>query len=66
MTDEIIQSWPRWKRWGLYAFGALTITGVLPTLGVWALDLLCQATTYWILVPLLAVVFRAFWRLAFE
>lgn len=30
MTDDSLAHMPRWKRWGIYALGALIMTGIAP------------------------------------
>ena len=30
LTEDSISRMPRWERWGLYAFGALTLSCILP------------------------------------
>lgn len=53
---------PRWKRWGLYALAALTMSGIIPALACNALLWLCESVGWWLLVPLYVVVGRALWR----
>ncbi len=53
---------PRWKRWGLYALAALTMSGIIPAFACNALIWLCESVGWWLLVPLYVVVGRALWR----
>lgn len=62
LTEDSIARMPRWKRWGLYALAALTMSGIIPALACNALILLCESVGWWLLVPLYVVVGRALWR----
>lgn len=62
LTEESIARMPRWQRWGLYAFGALTLSGILPMAAAALLMWLCDLVGWWLLVPLYVVVGRALWR----
>lgn len=62
MTSDSISRMPRWQRWGLYAVGALTLSGVLPMAAAVLLGWLCDFVGWWLLVPLYVVVGRALWR----
>lgn len=62
MTDDSLAHLPRWKRWGLYALAALTMSGIIPALACNALLWLCESVGWWLLVPLYVVVGRALWR----
>lgn len=62
LTEDSIARMPRWKRWGLYALAALTMSGIIPTLACSALLWLCESVGWWLLVPLYVVVGRALWR----
>ena len=62
LTEDSIARMPRWKRWGLYALAALTMSGIIPALACNALLWLCESVGWWLLVPLYVVVGRAFWR----
>lgn len=53
---------PRWKRWGLYALAALTMSGIIPALACNALIWLCESMGWWLLIPLYIVIGRAVWR----
>lgn len=62
LTDDSISRMPRWRRWGLYAIGALTMSGILPALACSALLWLCDTLGWWLLVPLCIAIGRALWR----
>lgn len=62
LTEDSIARMPRWKRWGLYALAALTMSGIIPALACNALLWLCETVGWWLLVPLYVVVGRALWR----
>lgn len=62
LTEDSIARMPRWKRWGLYALAALTMSGIIPALAYNALLWLCETVGWWLLVPLYVVVGRALWR----
>lgn len=62
LTEDSIARMPRWQRWGLYAFGALTLSGILPMAAAALLMWLCDFVGWWLLVPLYVVVGRALWR----
>lgn len=62
LTEDSIARMPRWKRWGLYALAALTMSGIIPALACNALFWLCESVGWWLLVPLYVVVGRALWR----
>lgn len=62
LTDDSISRMPRWQRWGLYAFGALTLSGILPMTAAELLMWLCDLVGWWLLIPLYIVVGRALWR----
>lgn len=62
MTSDSISRMPRYQRWGLYALGALTLSGILPMTAAALLMWLCDLVGWWLLVPLYVVVGRALWR----
>ena len=62
LTEDSIARMPRWKRWGLYALAALTMSGIIPAIACNALLLLCETVGWWLLVPLYVVAGRALWR----
>lgn len=62
LTEDSIARMPRWKRWGLYAAAALTLTGILPMAAAVLLGWLCDLVGWWLLVPLYVVVGRVLWR----
>lgn len=62
LTDDSISRMPRWQRWGLYAFGALTLSGILPMTAAALLMWLCDLVGWWLLIPLYIVIGRAVWR----
>lgn len=62
LTEDSIARLPRWKRWGLYAFAALCMTGIAPMALASFLIWLCDVVGWWLLIPLYIVVGRAFWR----
>lgn len=62
LTEDSIARMPRWQRWGLYAFGALMLSGILPMAAAALLMWLCDLVGWWLLVPLYVVVGRALWR----
>ena len=62
LTEDSIARMPRWKRWGLYALAALTMSGIIPAFACNALIWLCESVGWWLLVPLYVVVGRALWR----
>ena len=57
---------PRWKRWGIYALGALIMTGVLPMLAAGLLIEVCDAVGWWLLLPLIAAECAFIWRAIFR
>ena len=61
LTEDSIARMPRWKRWGLYALAALTMSGIIPALACNALLWLCESVGWWLLVPLYVVVGRVLW-----
>lgn len=62
MTSDSISRMPRWKRWGLYAFAALGMTGIAPMALAALLTWLCDLVGWWLLIPLCVVVGRVLWR----
>ena len=62
LTEDSIARMPRWKRWGLYALAALTMSGIIPALACNALIWLCESMGWWLLIPLYIVIGRAVWR----
>lgn len=62
LTEESIARMPRWQRWGLYALGALTLSGILPMAAAALLGWLCDLVGWWLLIPLYIVVGRVLWR----
>lgn len=62
LTEDSIARLPRWKRWGIYAFAALCMTGIVPMALASFLIWLCDVVGWWLLIPLYIVVGRAFWR----
>lgn len=62
LTEDSIARMPRWKRWGLYALAALTMSGIIPALACNALLWLCESVGWWLLIPIYVVVWRALWR----
>ena len=62
LTEDSIARMPRWQRWALYAFAALTLTGILPMAAAALLGWLCDLVGWWLLIPLYVVVGRVFWR----
>ena len=62
LTEDSIARMPRWKRWGLYALAALTMSGIIPALACNALLWLCESVGWWLLIPIYVVVGRALWR----
>lgn len=62
LTDDSILRMPRWQRWGLYSFGALTLSGILPMTAAALLMWLCDLVGWWLLIPLYIVIGRAVWR----
>lgn len=62
LTEDSIARMPRWKRWGLYAIAALTLTGILPMAAAALLGWLCDLVGWWLLIPLYIVVGRVLWR----
>ena len=62
LTEDSIARMPRWQRWALYAFGALTLSGVLPMAAAALLITLCDLLGWWLLIPLYIVVGRVLWR----
>lgn len=61
LTEDSIARMPRWQRWALYAFAALTLTGILPMAAAALLGWLCDLVGWWLLIPLYVVVGRVFW-----
>lgn len=62
LTEDSIARMPRWQRWALYAFAALTLTGILPMAAAALLGWLCDLVGWWLLIPLYIVVCRVLWR----
>lgn len=62
LTEDSIACMPRWKRWGLYAFAALGMTGIAPMALAALLTWLCDLAGWWLLIPLYIVVGRVLWR----
>lgn len=62
LTEDSIARMPRWQRWALYAFAALTLTGILPMTAAALLGWLCDLVGWWLLIPLYVVVGRVLWR----
>lgn len=62
MTSDSISRMPRYQRWGLYALGALTLSGILPMAAAALLGWLCDLVGWWLLIPLYIVVGRVLWR----
>lgn len=62
MTSDSISRMPRYQRWGLYALGALTLSGILPMAAAALLGWLCDLVGWWLLIPFYIVVGRALWR----
>lgn len=62
LTEDSIARMPRWQRWALYAFAALTLTGILPMAAAALLGWLCDLVGWWLLIPLYIVIGRAVWR----
>lgn len=62
MRPDSIARMPRWQRWALYAFAALTLTGILPMAAAALLCWLCDLVGWWLLIPLYIVVGRVLWR----
>ena len=66
LTDDSLAQMPRWKRWGLYALMALTMSGVLPMLAAGLLIEVCDAVGWWLLLPLIAAECAFIWRVIFR
>ena len=66
LTDDSLAHMPRWKRWGIYAFGVLIMTGVLPMLAAGLLIEVCDAVGWWLLLPLIAAECAFIWRAIFR
>lgn len=66
LTDDSLTHMPRWKRWGIYALGALIMTGVLPMLAAGLLIEVCDAVGWWLLLPLIAAECAFIWRAIFR
>lgn len=62
MTDDIIDRLPAPLRWAVYVLLALTMTGIIPALLVWALEALCAAVGSWPVWLLLAAEAALIWR----
>lgn len=62
MTSDSISRMPRYQRWGLYALGALTLSGILPMAAAALLGWLCDLVGWWLLIPFYIVVGRVLWR----
>lgn len=62
LTEDSIARMPRYQRWGLYAVGALTLSGILPMTAAALLMWLCDLVGWWLLIPLYIVIGRAVWR----
>lgn len=66
MTDDSLSHLPRWQRWGVYAFGALTLSGILPMAAAGLLIELCDAFGWWLLIPMFAAEAAVIWRVVFR
>lgn len=66
LTEDSIARMPRYQRWALYAFGALTLSGVLPMAAAALLITLCDLVGWWLLIPLYIVVGRVLWRVIWQ
>lgn len=66
MTSDSISRIPRWKRWGLYAIAALTLSGILPMAAAALLWWLCDLVGWWLLIPLYIAVGRVLWRVIWQ
>ena len=66
LTEDSIARMPRWQRFALYAFGALTLSGVLPMAAAALLITLCDLVGWWLLIPLYIVVWRVLWRVIWQ
>lgn len=66
LTEDSIARMPRWQRLALYAFGALTLSGVLPMAAAALLITLCDLVGWWLLIPLYIVVGRVLWRVIWQ
>lgn len=66
MTSDSISRMPRYQRWGLYALGALTLSGILPMAAAALLMWLCDLVGWWLLIPLYIVVGRVLWRVIWQ
>lgn len=66
LTEDSIARMPRWRRLALYAFGALTLSGVLPMAAAALLITLCDLVGWWLLIPLYIVVGRVLWRVIWQ
>lgn len=66
LTEDSIARMPRWQRLALYAFGALTLSGVLPMAAAAILITLCDLVGWWLLIPLYIVVGRVLWRVIWQ
>lgn len=66
LTEDSISRMPRWQRWGLYALGALTLSGILPMAAAALLGWLCDLVGWWLLIPLYIVVGRVLWRVVWS
>lgn len=62
MTSDSISRMPRYQRWGLYALGALTLSGIPPMAAAALLGWLCDLVGWWLLIPFYIVVGRVLWR----
>lgn len=62
MTSDSISRMPRYQRWGLYALGALTLSGILPMAAAALLGWLCDLVGWCLLIPFYIVVGRVLWR----
>lgn len=62
LTEESIARMPRFKRWALCAFAALTISGVIPMSAAWFMSRVFDLLGWWLLIPLCIVIGRVSWR----
>ena len=63
MTDDSLAHLPRWERWGLYALGALIMSGIAPMALAALLVWLCEEVIgWWLVAALYALVGYVVWR----
>lgn len=62
LTKDSIALMPRCKRWGLYAFAALLVTGIAPMSLAALLIGLCDYLGAWIAFPIAFAAGCALWR----